>query len=491
MTSDPASVPQSRGWLRVLIAFIIAFDAAAIFQWADGALKSEFGGHPEEAQNYLAGLRVRDSFTQTPERESGDSGASAASLSVQKRGFPLLLGGWMTVAGKSRIAVMLLMTALAACTATLIFCALRRELGGLAAGAASLLWLSAPAVRESYETILPEQFHAFVLTGAALLWARMMNETEMKRAAAAKWIGNAALCVILGLMGAAFVSVIQVGPGDARAASHFLRECVSVSGVGVLSFAIVGMAIRRRPAVLAHAMWAALSALVAGVLFARWMKSDVPDVRVLVVATPALAMLAARGAIALASVIVPRAEPDTELPRRKVLWILLLLLLAWPSYLLSPWQKDWHGFGQIAASLIEESHGPARVLIVSDPRGEGMLLSELSLRDRARKITIERGSETLAESVGVEPSALPAQRFHEDEQLFAHLISGRIQYVVLDSAVPLETRADYHDQMRRVLEDNVRIFWPIADSPLFRAGEPMGHPLRIFRVLQAAGAELR
>ena len=211
----------------------------------------------------------------------------------------------------------------------------------------------------------------------------------------------------------------------------------------------------------------------------------------LIVATPALVMLAARGAIALAGVIVPRVAPDAELPRRRVLWIILMLLLALPPYLLSPWQKDWHGFGQIAALLIEESHGPARVLVVSDPRGEGMLLSELAMRDRAREITVERGSRTLVELASGELSVPPGERFHEDENLFAHLTSGSIQYIVLDSAVPIETRAGYHDQMSRVIEDNVRIFWPISDSPIFRNGEPMGHPLRIFRVMQMAGAELR
>ena len=321
MSSEVDPIPKSRGRgsLHVLIAFILAFDAAALFQWADGALKSEFGGHPEEAQNYLGGLRVRDSFRRVPERESAHIGVPAASASGQRRGFLLLLGGWMTVAGSSRIAVMLLMTTLAACTATLIFCAVRRELGGLAAGAASLLWLSAPAVRGSYETIMPEQFSAFVLTGAALLWARIMDETDIKRAAAAKWIGNAALLAVVAVLGAAFMSVVKVGFGDSRAASLFLRECVSVAGIGVLSFALVGMALRSRSDVRRSAIWAALSALVAGVLFSRWMKSDIPEVRVLIVATPALAMLAARGAIALAGVIVPRVAPDAELPRRRVL----------------------------------------------------------------------------------------------------------------------------------------------------------------------------
>ncbi|MEO6740311.1 MAG: glycosyltransferase family 39 protein [Chthoniobacteraceae bacterium] len=477
MPPDTAPIPKGRAWLRLMIAFMVAFDMAAFFQWADGAFQSEFGGHPDEAAHYLKSLNTRD-------REAASSPTTHAGAG--SRVFDLALGGWMHAFGKSRIAAMLFMTVIAAATATLVFGAMRRESGDWAAAIASLLWLGTPAVREAYETILPEQLGAFILTGAALLWTRPMDAGNPRRTATAKWIGTAAMLGIGCLLAYVSMIAIKITPGDPRAACSFLKECVSVPGIAVAVFAVTGIMLGAR----GGAVWAAMAALVAGVLFARWMKAGVADVRVLIVATPALAMLAARGAVALAGITGSHAATAGGKSRRSALWILLLLLLALPPDLLSPWQKDWSGFGPAADALVEESHGTAHVLVVSDPLGEGLLLSEIAMRDGARHVTVERGSETLADPDPAVPRG-SGQRFHEDEQLFAHLTSGRIRYIVLDSAVPGERRTAYHDQVRRVLDGNVRSFWPICDSPVVRDGEPQGHPLRIFRVMQSPDAELQ
>ena len=477
MPPDTAPVPKGRGWLRLLIAFVVAFEMAAFFQWADGAFQSEFGGHPDEAAHYLTGQGARDSAA---------ASTPAAHAGAGSRVFDLALGGWMHAFGKSRIAAMLFITVIAAATATLIFGAVRRESGDWAAAVASLLWLGAPAVRGSYETILPEQLGAFILTGTALLWTRRMDDGSPRRIAAARWIGAAAMLGIGCLLASGTMIALKITPGDPRAAWSFLKECVSVPGIAVAVFAVTGIVLGARGGV----VWAAMAALVAGVLFAQWMKAGVADVRVLIVATPALAMLAARGAVALAGITGSHTATAGGKSRRRALWIFLLLLLALPPDLLSPWQKDWRGFGPAADALIAESGGTAHVLVVSDPLGEGMLLSEIAMRDGARQITVERGSETLADPEAAVPHGT-GQRFHEDEQLFAHLTSGRIRYIVLDSVVPGGSRAAYHEQVRRVLEGNVRSFWPICDSPLVRNGEPQGHPLRIFRVMQSPGAELQ
>ena len=502
MPSEIVPIPKARGWVRLLIAFIVAFDVAAFFQWADGAFQSEFGGHTAEAAHYLAGMSVRDA--------ARDHHSAALRHTPA---FDLVQGGWMLVFGTSRIAVMLFMAALAAATATLIFGTVLREFGNWAAVVASLLWLCAPAVRESYETILPEQFGAFLLTGAGLLWARLVEEnnrsvalqsceetpsspgtpsaTSRWQSASCKWIRTAAMLIGGGVLTFAFAVARGLVPGDARAASHFLMECAFVLGITAAAFALAGVVIRRRPDERTGMVWVAMIALVAAVLLSRWMKAGLPDVRVLIVATPALAMLAARGAVSLAGIVGSQTAIAREYSRRKALWLLLLLLLALPPALLHPREKDWHGFAPIALTLIEESRGTVRVLAVSDPRGEGMLISEIAMRDPARQITVERGSESLTDPAGSAPRGRPLERFLEDEQLFAHLTSGRIQYIVLDSAVPQESRAGYHDQVRRVLEGNVRSFWPIYDSPIIRDGEPQGHPLRIFRVMKPEGAELQ
>ena len=513
MSSETTPPPISRGWVRVLIAFVVAFDVAAFFQWADGAFQSEFGGHPDEAVHYLTGLRARDAALHISDRTHDGEVRHPVAALRRTPAFDVAQGAWMLVFGTSRIAALLFMAALAAATTALIFGTVRREFGDWAAVVASLLWLCAPAVRESYETILPEQFSAFLLTGAALLWARVMDargrsvalQTSAEAPSAApvpddanQWQEPACrLLRALALLGAGSVLAhtlavaLGIAPGDPRAAWLFLKECGSVPGIAVAVFAVAGVVIRQRSDARMSTVWVAMMVLVAGVLFARWMKAGVPDVRVLIVAAPALAMLAVRGAVSLAGIVGSQTAIARERSRRAALWLLLLLLLALPPDLLSHRQKEWEGFGPAALTLIEESRGAARVLVVSDPRGEGMLISEIAMRDLARQITIERGSETLADSAGSAPRGKPLERFLEDEQLFAHLTSGRIRYIVLDSAVPEETHAGYHDQVRRVLEGNVRSFWPISDSPIIRDGEPQGHPLRIFRVMKPDGAELQ
>jgi hypothetical protein len=493
MPSDPPRAPQSRAWARLLIAFVVAFDVAAFFQWADGAFQSEFGGHPDAATHYMSGVRVHDAALHAWDRARSGSGISVREpIAALRRthAFDVTQGAWMLVFGTSRIAALLFMAALAAATATLIFGTVRREFGDWAAVVASVLWLCAPAVRQSYENILPGVPAAFVLTGAVLLWARVMDAGSPRFTAIARWIGTAAMVGGACVLALALAVTFGFRPGDPRAALSFLRECAFVPGIAAAVFALAGMVIPRRSGARATTLWIGMTALVAGVLFARWMKAGDADARVLIVATPALAMLATRGAISLAGIVDSKTAPEDERSRRPALWLVLLLLLALPPSLIDWQRKVWHGFGPIALTLVEESRGPTRVLVVSDTRGEGMLISEIAMRDGGRQISIERGSQTLVESAGPEPGGKPMERFLEDERLLAHLTAGSIRYIVLDSTVPSESHAGYHDQVIRVVEGNIRNFWPIYDSPIIRDGELQGHPLRIFRVLPSDGGQL-
>lgn len=515
MTPEAVAVPKSRGWVRLLIVFIVAFDAAAFFQWADGAFQSEFGGHRDEAAHFLAGLRVCESITRT------QSYAGSATLNVSREeeiadsrswGISPALGGWMAVFGATRTAALMFMAALAAVTAALIFSTARRELGDIAAAAATLLWLCAPAVRESFSTILPDQLYALAV--ALLLWKQARiprkprsedlpggaapqqpggppGDSSRPDAHAHRLIRLASLFVIAGVLAFAGSAAFALAPGDTLAASRFLRDCVSTPGIALAAFALVGIAMSLRGGAGKSATWPVAAALTAGVLVARWLKSGDADTRIFVVAMPALAMFAVRAAVWLAGAVSHRAENAAVLLRRRRLWLLLLLLLALPADLVAHRRKEWHGFGPVARTLLDEARGDVRVLVVSDLLGEGMLVSELAVLDREPKVTIERGSATLALSPGASPHGKPVQRFPDDEQLFAHLISGHIRYIVLDSAVPQEVRAGYHDQILRVLEGNVRSFWPICDSPIIRNGEPMGHPLRVFRVMKSDDVQLQ
>lgn len=478
----------------MLIVFVVAFDVAAFFQWADGSFQSEFGGHPDAAEHYLSGMRVHDAAVRAWDRARAGSGISVSEpIAALRRtpAFDVAQGAWMLLFGTSRVAALLFMAALAAATTTLIFGAVRSELGHWAAVVASVLWLCAPAVRQSYETILPGLLGAFVFTAAMLLWARLIDERTPRFAVFGRWLATGVVLAGGCVLAVALAVSMEIKAGDPRAAGLFLKECTSLLGIAAAVFVLAGVVIRRRSDERVTTLWLAMAALVAGVLFARWMKAGIPDVRLLVVATPALAMLATRGVISMSTMVDSKTAPEGERPRRQALWLVLLLLLALPPSLIDWQRKDWHGFGPIALTLVEQSHGPARVLVISDPRGEGILISEIAMRDGARQISIERGSQTLVESGGPEPRRKPLERFLEDEELFAYLTAGRIGYIVLDRAVPEESRAGYHDQALRVMEGNIRNFWPLCDSPVIRDGEPQGHPLRVFRVLPSDGALLQ
>lgn len=514
MTPDNASTPKSRGWLRALLMLFIAFDAAVFFQWAGGAFESELGGHRDEAAHFLAGLRVRESITRT------QSYAGSATLNVSREeeiadsrswGISPVLGGWMAVFGATRTAALMFMAALAAATAALIFSTVRRELGDTAATAAALVWLCAPAVRESFSTILPGQLYA--LAAALLLWAHARSPRKPRSVAlqscaepcpqtnppggsnqtaarAPRLIRHVPLFVIAGMLALDGTGALALAPTDTLAASRFLQDCVLAPGIAVAAFALVGIAVSLRSNMGESVLWSSAAAFAAGVLVARWLKAGDADTRTLVVALPALAMLAVRGAVWLAGAVSRRAETAAVLLRRRQLWLFLLLLLALPMDLVAHRRKEWHGFSPVARTLLDEARGNVRVLVVSDLLGEGMLVAELAVLDLEPKVTIERGSTTLARPPDASSHGKPAQRFLDDEQLFAHLISGHIRYIVLDSAVPQDVRAGYHDQILRVLEGNVRSFWPIYDSPIIRDGEPMGHPLRVFRVHRSDGVQL-
>ena len=512
MSPETTSIPKSRGWVRVLIAFIIAFDVAAFFQWADGAFQSEFGGHPDEATHYLTGLRVRDAALHTWDRAHPGGVQHPVAALRRTPAFDITQGAWMLVFGTSRLATLLFMAALAAATTALIFGTVRREFGEWAAVAAALLWLCAPAVRESYETILPGQFLAFILTAAVVCGAWFFDHRRRgtplaegkKPSAVAPQIARtsrsgesrrivyfAAAAVIGGVLFQSITGALEFAPGPPLSAISFLQKCAQLLGVGTACFALAGIFIRRKTQPAPGAGWFVMAVLLPVLLGVGWRQAAWPDSRALIIATPILTMLAVRGAVSLAGIVGSQTAIAREFPRRRALWIFLLLLLALPPDLLSHRQKEWQGFGPTARTLIEESRGASLALVVSDPRGEGMLISEIAMRDPQRQITIERGSETLVDAAGSAPRGRPMERFLEDEQLFAHLTSGRIRYIVLDSAVPEDSRAGYHDQVRRILEGNVRSFWPMYDCPITRDGEPQGHPLRIFRVLKPDGAELQ
>ena len=88
-------------------------------------------------------------------------------------------------------------------------------------------------------------------------------------------------------------------------------------------------------------------------------------------------------------------------------------------------------------------------LVSSDATGEGMFIAEVALHEARPGHVIQRASKSLASSTWSGSGYTPA--FARDENVRAFLTSGRIRYLILDDAVPVEKRREHHDQLQRVV----------------------------------------
>src|SRR4051812_32259989 len=153
---DPAPRRHLSPALRAFIVFIVAFDLAFLMQKWSGAYDSEFGAHPDEAAHCVTGLFVRDAFVAGGKYVRGGVHGSPASvakefvddfyqhypkvaLGVWPPAFYVLQAAWTVPFGASRFSLMLLMAALTAGVATMIFETSARRLGLWPAVAAVLV----------------------------------------------------------------------------------------------------------------------------------------------------------------------------------------------------------------------------------------------------------------------------------------------------------------------------------------------------------------
>jgi hypothetical protein len=536
--------PRFATLLRVTIAFAILFDLAFVGQKIGGAYQSEFGGHPDEAAHCVTALFVRDAMVEGWQYAAGGFQGSPVqiarsfaenfylhypkvALGVWPPAFHTVQALWTFPFGVSRTALLLLMAALAAATATLIFEFTCRRYGLWAASVAALLWLCGPLVVEHTCLLMAEMLSALTMFAATLYWGRYL---ENGRARDVLWFALLASTAILtkgtgvalvlmcalslvlsrrwktlarpSLWGAAFLVLIlagvwtwkfrnegaRVGGWEAegfswdftKAAFPFYLKAIAFSlAFAVVAFAIIGVLVKRR----ASPTWIALgSSIIAIVVF----QSFVPvgrEARHILAATPALIVCAVAGAFAIARVPALRAKEAAVQLRYERLWILLLALLALPQALLHFRGKSFEGFKEIAVEFLRTAPDGARVLVSSDASGEGMFVSEVALRDRRPNMIVERASKSLVDPAQRDWAGKQLrERFHDDRLLLDYILRSKIEYVVLDAAIPEDKRRGYHDQLRRLIAENAGTFWPVAESPIRRNGEDLFPPVRLYRV---------
>ncbi len=535
-----------RIFARWAIIFAIAFDIAFLLQKFGGAYDSEFGAHPDEAAHYVTGLFVRDAIKTVPSCVAQRSivplkafGPSApggfyehypkVALGVWPPSFYLVQSVWTLPFGVSRMSVLLLMASLAAGVATLIYGALRREFGILPAAAAALLWLCGPLAREYYSMIMAETLGTLTMLGATLFWGRFLDDGRKRDAVFFALLASAAimtkgsgLALVLmcafslllvrrwkvftkhPLWIAVVIVAVLAGPWTwifrkegtrvggwednsggiswsftSQAVPYYLQKMSIAIGIAVAVFALIGLLVRAR----SNGKWAAISSLVLGILTFQSLIPVGYEARHILPATAALVLLSIAGLFAFARNRKLRSDGQ-EQQRREYLWVVLLLLLTLPFAFMHREQKGYSGFRPIASELLKTAPSGARILVSSDARGEGMFISEIAMRDHRPNLSVERASKALVDPKGRTWDGKNLhEKYSDDEQLLAFLTGGKIEYVVLDDAVPEEKRAGYHDQLRRVIEDHTGTFVAVAETPIIRENEQQAKSLRLYHIV--------
>ena len=457
------------------------------------------------------------------------------ALGVWPPGFYVAQSAWTLPFGVSRTSILILMAMLAGGVGVLMYRILRPEFGVFAGFLGLLLWLCAPLVRTFYGMVMAEMLSTFLMLSATIFWGRYLDEGRTSDAVRFGLL--AAIAILTKGTGLALVLMVVFSillakkwnvfrcPGPWIAAGlvafiagpwtwyfrkagtqvggwadnsggsslsftlaalpYYARHLALATGFAVIAFAVVGIYARVVRRGSRNGRWTAIASLVFGVFIFQCLIPVGLESRHIISATPALVLLAVAGAVWVARLPRFRASLETAQPRRDGMWVAILALLSLPILALAHVEKAFTGFGPIADWLVVQAPR-ARILVCSDAVGEGMFISEVTMLDKRPGLTVERASKTLVSEEGRTWEGNNLRTRFDDAKLLEYLSAGKIDYIVLDSAVPDRKRSGYHDQLARVIETNQSRFWRVLENPIVRDGEAMYRPLRLFRVTDGA-----
>jgi 4-amino-4-deoxy-L-arabinose transferase-like glycosyltransferase len=506
-----------------------AFLAAVLLQAGNGAFSSEFGAHPDESAHYVTGVMVREYVAalrpEPPLRFAQDYYDHYPKVAIGHwpPGFYLLQAAWTLPFSPSRVSVLLLMAALTAALATTLFLTLRGEVGAMIAAAGALLFVALPLVQKASGMVMAELLVALLCFWAALALGRFYDHGRradavwcaLASAAAILTKGNAfALAVaapvavvltrryqrlaqpalwasavlVVALCAPWFALTARLGEGNLgygpptveyawAAARLYTRELVLAGGFGFAVLAVIGIGetvLRPWPRRAVSGKWAAATALLVATWAFHCVVPTSREPRHMVMALPALMMLVAAGIAAVARWAGGhRVHPG----RWRVAAVAgAVAVFAWSGFTLSA--KRWCGFSAAVDLLLRSpSAAPASMLIVSDARGEGMFISEVTRREPRPRRRVLRGSKALAQS-GWDGQGYRLLHRNAAEVL-AFLQSG-VEVVVLDASG--SAAGETHVEL---MEDTVRRhperFERLGSFPLTRAGRVAAGAVGVWR----------
>lgn len=533
---------------RLAACFGLFFLIAIGMQVVGGAYKSEFGGHPDEAAHYVTGLMVRD-FIATPAAWKHPKAFAddyykhypKIGLGVWPPFFYLVQSAWTLVFSPSRVSVLMLMAALAAGLALVLYETLRVQFGKAAlCGALALLIL--PLFAQYNAMIMAETLSALLIFSATVLLGKYLDEEKPRHAIGfafcatfailTKGTGLAlALVVPLAILFAGKLSVLKkralwiagtfvavlagpwtwatrnLGKGGWEEPSpslHFTREALGyyatkifLSATPLIAIlAVLGLyfAFRSRER---RGLWSSLAALI----FSIWIFQSIAPVgkeaRHLIPMLPAIVALALLGLVSILHAFrrakpIEIGEPVSsaviELGMLGMIIAAVVTSLGVRYVLFGFPKKHVSGFGPVATKLLSDpANRDAVFLVSSDATGEGMFISEVAMHDSHRPGHVaQRASKAFTPDLGKAANWNGSKyqpRFANDSEMLEFLLKSDIGFLVVDDSVPERNRVVHEDQIRRVIDANPQKFQLVASEPLFRGFEQKT-PARAYKIVR-------
>ncbi|HVT91578.1 MAG TPA: glycosyltransferase family 39 protein [Bryobacteraceae bacterium] len=520
--------PRWRVYAPSLAVFLLLFGYSAVLQHWNGAFGAEASGESDEAAHVVTGLMAHDYVAR------GFPGAPFDFAKEFYLHYPkvaighwppflyALLSGWMLPFPASIPSLVFLMALLAALFAWLLYGAVLREFGSQPAAAlAGFFLLSVPLMERFGGLIMADLPLALWSVAAALAWGRYLDSERLRHAvlfalfsscailtkgdglqlamlppltilatrrwrlAGAKgpWLAAilvAALCLPWTAITMKLVTpTMQNGAGWAFsriALPFYLIQLSHGAGGLIAALAVVGILVRFAPPFREAApggLWVSMAALLfADIVFHAAVPAGL-EPRYLITGMFPLLLFAAAGVDRIG-----RKRKRYVIAAAAAVTALFFLF----TFRITP--KYSFGFAEAAADIVADptlSH--AAVLASSDRDGEGLLISEIALRERRNGHYVLRASKMLASS---DWNRMNYRLRYSTAAAVAGLLNTLAVDVVVIDETPGVMHFQHHDLLREAVQGPE---WRLAGVyPKIREGMAPHARVEMFRRRVPGGA---
>ncbi len=509
--------------LAVFLAVIIGF------QWTEEAYRSEFGAEPDEAAHYVTGLMVRDYLAAgcpgNPLKFANKfyEHYPKVALGHWPPGFYAAQAAWTLPFGPSRTSILIFMAVLTALLAWTTYLVIEKLLDARWAWLGGILLLLLPQIHQYGSLIMMEIPMSLLTLWGALAYARYLTTGGWQASLAYGLIASAAILTKYAGLALAFVPLVGLVlctrwswlkrfsfwlPAGAvvvicvpwilatlklakdgmmedkpslgfilKAAGYFIGKVEATTGIALLAFALVGVLVAllsrpdRRPLI------ASLIGLITGTYLLYLLVPAGLEARHM---TPILApaiIFALLGMKALSEHLAQKGMAATTACTLTV--AVGVAGFAIETFRLKP--KGYRGYAAIAQKLAAEDPNPKTIVLVSsDARGEGMLVSEVALGEKRLDTIVKRASKLLAKS-GWAGNSYEAKAQSAGETI-ALLQTEGVQFLVIDRTIPARLKVKHHELLENAASAAGDQWKLIGKFPITRADEITPEGLEVYRL---------